>query len=167
MTWITKIGFRVWTDAAPYAGTDNLVLVNLMRDGDTKERLRLDYAHLDDLEPNSRRFYGFQIPRRHLDKTKPLPDGIGQIPSPYPATGIEFSADLRGHLKCQLEIKGDDLWIKDRVDIYVKYISLKATSFDTVEWLEDAFWTRLGIWGQDVTLSRDSGEGFTRWNLVY
>ena len=49
-----------------------------------------------------------------------------------------------GHLRCRLRIRGDDLWTKDKVDIWVKPIRQGATRFDTLDWIEDRDWTRLG-----------------------
>ena len=80
-----------------------------------------------------------KLPRRS-DKTPELPPGVGQIPMPYPGYGLEFSDGLSGHLKIRLRIRGDDMWIKDNVDLYVRFIREKTTSFDTA-WEEDADWT--------------------------
>jgi hypothetical protein len=166
MMWIGNIGFMVWTKDTPVAGTDSLVTVEMIRNGNHLFTGRLDFPTLDDLEPGSVRFYGYEVPARYLDRTPPLPDGVGRIPPPYPDKGVEFSDGLIGHLACRLRIHGNDLWTKDRVDIYVKETRLVATSFDTEGWRTDQFWTHLGMWTQDVDLSTDSTEGPDTWTLV-
>jgi hypothetical protein len=168
--WVGAIRLSVRTAARPsYAGTDSLVQAVIIRDGAELSVLNLDYPTEDDLEPGAFRDYDYsgpsKLPRRN-DQTPPLPDGIGQIPSPYPGYGFEFSNGLNGHLRIRLHTNGDDLWIKDNVDLYVRLIRLRATSFDTLNWIEDPDWTYMASWSQDVTLSTDSSEGVTDWTLA-
>ena len=84
---------------------------------------------------------------------------------PYPGYGFEFSNGLNGHLKLRLKINGDDMWIKDNVDLYVRFIRQKATSFDTLAWIEDPDWTYIATWNQDAAMSTDSSEGKTTWTM--
>lgn len=130
--WIGSIRLIVETKDEPYAGTDSLVRATILRNGNELRVLRLDYPTEDDLERGAIRNYDYmgptKLPRRN-DKTHELPDGIGQIPMPYPGYGFEFSDGLSGHLKIRLRIHGDDMWIKDNVDLYVRFIRNKATSF--------------------------------------
>lgn len=166
--WIGAIRLVVQTKNAPFAGTDSLVQATVVRDGSDLRVLRLDYPTENDLEPGAIRAYDYsgptKLPRRN-DKTPPLPDGIGQIPMPYPGYGFEFSSGLSGHLTLRLRIRGDDMWIKDNVDLYVRYIRQRATSFDTLAWIEDQDWSYVATWGRDVPMSTDSREGFTTLNL--
>ncbi len=164
--WVGRIGFIVWTKDAMVAGTDHLVIVEIIRDGRVLWAGKFDYATEDDLEPGAQRFYGYVVPGLYLDETPPLPEGIGRIPAPYPALGMEYSNGLNGHMQCRLRIHGDDLWTKDQVDIWTKDIRQLATSFDTLEWIEDQNWARLGSWTQDVNLSTDRAEGATTWTLA-
>jgi hypothetical protein len=166
--WIGAIRLVVQTKDAPFAGTDRLVQVTVVRDGNALRVLNLDYPTENDLEPGAIRAYDYsgptKLPRRN-DQTPPLPDGIGQIPMPYPGYGFEFSSGLNGHLTLRLRIRGDDMWIKDNVDLYVRYIRQRATSFDTLAWIEDQDWSYVATWGRDVPMSTDSREGFTTLNL--
>ena len=57
------------------------------------------------------------------------------------------------------------MWMKDKVDLYVRYIRQLPTSFDTFSWVEDSSWTYVSSWQQDVQMSTDSDEGHTAWNL--
>ena len=166
--WIGAIRLVVGTKNAPFAGTDSLVQATVMRDGNSLRVLNLDYPTEDDLERGAIRAYDYsgptKLPRRN-DKTPELPPGIGQNPMPYPGYGFEFSNGLNGHLKIRLRIRGDDMWIKDSVDLYVRVIRRVATSFDTLDWQEDSNWTYIASWTQDVAMSTDPREGTTTWTL--
>jgi len=166
--WIGAIRLTVQTKDAPYAGTDSLVQATVIRDGTELRVLNLDYPTENDLERGAIRNYDYigptKLPRRN-DKTPQLPDGIGQIPMPYPGYGFEFSSSLYGHLTLRLRIRGDDMWIKDNVDLYVRFIRQKATSFDTLAWVEDTDWTYIASWSKDTKMSTDSDEGYTTLNL--
>ncbi len=166
--WIGAIRLRVKTKDAQNAGTDSLVQAAVLRDGNQLRLLNLDYPTEDDLERGAVRNYDYigptKLPRNN-DQTPELPPGIGQNPMPYPDYGLEYSNGMNGHLKIRLKINGDDMWIKDSVELFVRRIRLQATSFDTLAWQEDANWSHVGTWGQDVAMSTDSGEGTTTWTL--
>ena len=167
--WIGAIRLIVQTRDVKHAGTDNLVQATVLRDGSQLRVLDLDYPNENDLERGAIRDYNYsgptKLPRRN-DKTPPLPDGIGQNPMPYPGYGFEFSHGLGGHLTLRLRIKGDDMWIKDNVDLYVRQIRQKATSFDTLAWVEDPDWSYVATWSANKAMSTDSSEGVTTLNLV-
>ncbi len=166
--WIGAIRLTVQTKDVRYAGTDSLVQASVIRNGAELRVLNLDYPAENDLERGAIRNYDYsgatKLPRRN-DKTPPLPDGVGQNPMPYPGYGFEFSNGLNGHLTLRLRIKGDDMWIKDNVDLYIRLIRQKATSFDTLAWIEDTDWTYIASWSKDTKMSTDSDEGYTTLNL--
>jgi hypothetical protein len=166
--WIGAIRLIVETVDSPNAGTDSLVQTSVLRDGAELRVLNLDYPTEDDLERGAIRNYDYsgptKLPRRN-DRTPELPPGIGQTPMPYPGYGFEFSSGLNGHLMLRLRIRGDDMWIKDSVDLYVRFIRNKATSFDTLAWTEDRDWTYIASWTRDVAMSTDANEGSTTWTL--
>jgi hypothetical protein len=167
--WIGAIRFVVQTKDQRFAGTDSLVQATVMRDGHALRVLNVDHLHEDDLERGAIRNYDYvgptKLPRRN-DKTRELPNGIGQIPMPYPGYGFEFSDGLAKHLTIRLQINGSDMWIKDNVDLYIRQIRQRATSFDTLDWQEDTNWTYIATWSQDVAMSTDAREGKTTWNLI-
>jgi len=166
--WIGSIRLTVQTKNQQFAGTDSLVQASILRNGTELRLLNLDYPAENDLEPGAIRNYDYmgptKLPRRN-DQTPELPPGVGQNPMPYPGYGLEFSNGMSGHLTIRLRIRGDDMWIKDNVDLYVRKIRQIATSFDTLDWQEDSNWTYVASWTQDVALSTDSSEGHTTWNL--
>lgn len=167
--WIGAIRLNVGTKDERFAGTDSLIQAAVRRDGTTLGLLNLDYPTIDDHERGDARNYDYIGPTklvRNNDATPELPDGIGRIPMPYPGYGYEFSNGLSGHLTIQLRIRGDDMWIKDFVHLYVIFIRLVATSFDTLAWIEDNHWTYIASWTRDFEMSTDSDEGITRLNLV-
>ena len=167
--WIGAIRLVVQTKDAAFAGTDSTVQCVIMRDGHQLRVLNLDHSGEDDLERGTTRNFDYRgakkMPRRN-DQTPELPEGIGQDPMPYPDHGFEFSHGLKGHLTLKLRMTGDDMWIKDKVDLFVVFISRQPTSFDTEEWQEDSHWTHIASWTQDVAMSTDSSEGTTTWNLL-
>lgn len=163
--WISAIRLTVETENAPNAGTDQLVTTSVLRDGNEVARLRLDYPAENDLERGAVRNYDYFGLARRNDQTEELPDGIGRNPMPYPDAGIEFSSGVAGHMKLRLQIHGDDLWIKDRVKLYVKQIRQQATSFDTLGWVEDEDWSHLATWDKDVPMSTDFFEGVGSWKM--
>lgn len=164
--WIGSIRLGVRTADRPNAGTDSLVLVDVLRDGVQLGRLRLDYEYEDDLERGAFRYYAYSQLPRHNDQTPQLPPGIGQNPMPYPDFGYEFSHGVHGHLTLRLHIYGDDMWIKDNVDLSIKQVRQVATSFDTLAWKQDASWQAEANWSQDVALSTDGSEGVTTWSMA-
>jgi hypothetical protein len=163
--WIGSIKLGVRTKDAPDAGTDDLIVARILRDGTDVVGLRLDYSGEDDLERGATRNYVYPVLPRRNHRTPQLPPGIGQNPMPYPSEGIEFSDGLRGHLKVILITSGVDMWVKDNVDFYVKEIRQVATSFDTLAWVKDVDWSYLGTWSQDVALSWDPTEGIPVWTM--
>jgi hypothetical protein len=168
--WIGAIRLTVETEDVLNAGTDSLVQATILRDGNELRVFNLDYPTEDDLERGAIRNYDYigptKLPRRN-DGTPELPSGIGQDPMPYPGYGFEFSHGMRDHLKIKLRIRGDDMWIKDNVDLHVIQIRQVATSFDTLAWKEDSYWNYVTSWGKDVKMSTDSSEGVATKTLAY
>lgn len=164
--WIGGIRLTVRTEDRAYAGTDSLVQAEVFRDGRRLITLNLDYPTEDDLERGAVRNYDYPgLPWKN-DRTPPLPDGIGQDPMPYPDHGLEFSSGMGSHLKIRLRIRGDDMWIKDNVDLYVREIRQVASSFDTLAWVEDRDWAYVTSWTRDANLSTDGDEGESTWTMA-
>lgn len=167
--WIGGIRLNVRTKDQPDAGTDGLLQAVILRDNREIVALNLDYPSEDDHERGASRNYDYTGPtklQRRNDETPPLPPGIGRDPMPYPGYGIEFSSGMRSHLKIELRTDGEDMWIKDSVDLYVRQIRQVATSLDTLDWIEDSYWTYVASWPRDVSLSRDGSEGVSTWKLT-
>src|SRR5258708_39519514 len=133
--WIGSVRLVVETKDALDAGTDSLVQASVLRDGSALRVLNLDYPTENDLERGAIRNYDYsgptKLPRRN-DQTPQLPSGVGQNPMPYPRYGFEISHGLHGHLRIRLGIRGDDMWIKDNVDLYLTFIPQPPTTFNTL-----------------------------------
>jgi hypothetical protein len=164
--WVGSIRVGVWTADVDNAGTDSLVQVEVLRDGVWIKTLNLDYSNEDDLERDAFRDYFYLNLPWVNDLTPALPSGVGQSPMPYPSFGFEFSNGLYGHLRLRLHIRGDDMWVKDKVDLSVRQVRLVSTSFDTLAWQQDSSWSVVGVWGQDVAMSTDGDEGVETWTLI-
>jgi hypothetical protein len=168
--WIGSLRLRVRTLDRKHAGTDNLITATLRRDDEEIETLALDYPTENDLERGAVRNYDYfgpsKLPRNN-DETPEFPGNVGQNPPPFPSYGIEFSHGIQHHFAMRLEIHGDDMWIGDKVELFVREIRLKSTSFDTFEWQEDTNWTPIAVWDKNIRMSTDSDEGLTLWDLVF
>ena len=166
--WIGAMRLVVGTADLPDGGTESVVQAAVLRDDTELVVLNLDYPKENDLERGAIRKYDYsgptKLPRRH-DGTAEMPSGVAVYPMPYPGYGFEFSDGLVGHLRIELRINGDDLWIKDKVDLYVKFIREQQKTYGSM-WREDPDWTYIGTWARDVALSRDPVEGVAKWTLV-
>jgi hypothetical protein len=160
--WIGEIRLVVVTKNVSHAGTDSLVNAVLLRDDNPLVTLRLDRRRVDDLERGSTNDFRFLNLPRLNDHTPELPPSVLQFPMPYPPSGIEFSNGLPGHLKFRLTIGGDDMWIKDRVDLFINQFQFTSEAQD---WVLDQGWSAIGSWGQDVKMSTDFWEGSDKWIL--
>lgn len=154
-TWISEIMFRVQTADAPNAGTNHPLTVDIYRDGEYLFTGELNFGHINDHERGDSRYYNFILPEGYL-----FPD---ESEYTRPTAGIEFSDGIAGNLTCRLQIHGDDKWIKDQVDIYVKEVRPRGP----IGWVDDDSHRLLGNWTQDVTLSTYSDEGYEAWDLLY
>jgi hypothetical protein len=165
--WIGSLRLRVRTKARPEAGTDNLVTVGLLRDGNEVAKLRLDHRYQDDLEPGVSQNFTFtgpsSLPRSH--DRPPMNEGTSRKPV-YPPYGIEFSQGCKGHLALQATIHGDDLWIKDSVELFVREIRPSIHADGTVTWVESSEWTPVARWGKDAPISGDKREGTRTWTMA-
>lgn len=165
--WIGSLRLTIRTKNTTDAGTDSLVQAIVLRDTVPIGVLNIDYDTENDLERGAIRAYNYTNLPRVNDQTPPLPPGIGQSPMPYPDHGYEFSHGLSGHLTVRLLINGDDMWIKDKVDLDIRQVREVSTGFDSFTWQEDSTWTHKGTWTRDVAMSTDSDEGVTTWNLNF
>jgi hypothetical protein len=175
--WIGDIRLGIGTANKIDAGTDELVVVEVLRDGKRIVALSLDVPIEDDLERGAFRHYEyFGLPLRN-DKTPFDPNAVG-IPvggettgstnPSHPASGLEFSSGLNGHLAFRLRIAGDDMWIKDNVTFAhreMKRLPVGTTS--QFVWKTSGGWQDGGNWPADAALSTDSREGTATRKLAF
>ncbi|HEX3250127.1 MAG TPA: hypothetical protein VHS05_11915 [Pyrinomonadaceae bacterium] len=166
--WIAAIRLKVLTKDARYAGTDDLVQAIFSRDDHVVTTFNLDKPGVDDHEPGDERRYVFSgasnLPR-DTDQTVELQPGVREDPMPYPPFGFEFSNGLDDHLVIRLQVVGNDMWVKDRVDFDIKQIRLVNTASNTRDWGVDPSWSHVKTWNPDVRLSLDPREGLPFMDL--
>jgi hypothetical protein len=151
----------VKTKDAPYAGTGDLVQAIFKRDGERLGTFDLAKPGVDDHERGDERNYDFEgasnLPRR-TDETLELQPGVQSDPMPYPPYGFEFSNDLEGHLVIRLQTDGDNMWIKDNVDFYIKQFRVVETASGAEDWRVDISWHYIKSWDRDVSISLDDDD---------
>ncbi len=154
---------RVETKDARWAGTDSLVTATIVRDGVELLVRGVDHVGEDDLERGTiRNFDYYNLPLVN-DETELLPEGVGTNVPPHPSFGFEFSNGLSGHLMLRLRISSDDMWIKDKIELYVRDIRWIPAALN---WQEDSSWSYIAYWGQDIEMSTDPDEGYAVLNLI-
>lgn len=158
MTNVTRIDWTIKTGDTWWSGTDSVVKIEILRDGNLVKRLNLEPGHTPRLDRHelATYFWTFQSP-----------DGIGVAVSGTAIPYTErFPNGVRGHLQVRFVAKGDDAWEKVWIDSTVHSGSLRhvPNTIDSVVWHED--WESF-FFGQDVVLSTDPTEGHSTWTLQY
>lgn len=164
--WISEIGWDIKTLNTPVAGTDTRVSVEILRDDVQVISLLIEPGNTTRLDRGDSRFYWWRFRGANFAPSDEPGHTAGEQAFPH---GVEFPRDIRNHLKCRLRAWGDDMWIKDNVDAYVRYARLVAVpgTIDSFVWVDDLNWTFVGSFAQDVALSTDPAEGFRTWTLRY
>lgn len=166
--WVSSLRLRVKTKARAGAGTDNVVTVEVLRDGQRVANLKLDHRGQDDLEPGATQDFDYTGPTalpRTPDDPQHRPPGARE--GPPPPHGIEFGRGLKGHIGLRATIHGTDAWTKDDIELHVKEIRQKPDINGRLSWSEDAAWTRVAHWTQDATLTGDSQRGPATWTMAF
>ncbi len=159
--WIGTIRLQVRTKDAPHAGTDDDVVVTIVRDGADVATVNLNKPNQNDLEQRDFRDYDYtQFPRSTDQTVVPDPE-FAAIPTPYPPHGIEFSYGIPGHLALRLAIRGDDMWIEDSVALSIRELVQRNDV-----WREREEWTHVDTWEVDSRMSTDRSEGVRTWTLA-
>jgi hypothetical protein len=168
MAWVSEIGWDIKTgNAVSFAGTDTRVSVEILRDNALIIALLVEPGGTQRLDLGESAFYWWRFQGANFaPRDDDLAESIGGAGFPH---GVEFPQGVVGHLKCRLRAWGDDLWIKDNVDGYVRYAREKSVpnTIDSTVWVDDLNWTLIWHFPQDAALSTDPSEGFTTWTLNY
>ena len=167
MTWVSEIAWDIRTSTIPWAGTDTRLTVEILRDNALVIALAVEPGNTSRLDRGESAFYWWTF---HGANYAPSDDEYatttGGAGMPH---GVEFPKGIGGHLECRLRAWGDDMWIKDNIDGYVRYAKERGVpgTIDSTIWVDDINWTPVGSFGVDATLSTDSSEGFRTWTLLY
>lgn len=166
-TWISEIGWDVKTSRSQFSGTNTAISVEILRDNLQVIVLLVEPGNTPRLDRGTSQFFWWKFQGANF---APNPSGIGHTTGGegFPH-GVEFPQDIHGHLRCRLRAGGDDMWIKDNIDAYVRYARLISVpgTIDSRVWVDDLNWTAVGSFTQDVAISTDPHEGTPTWTLVY
>jgi hypothetical protein len=165
--WVGSIRVRVRTKSSETASTDSPVIAAVMRDNIAvyafflnPEFRTLGGTNLEITSGTDRNFFQFSLPK---SSAHPPPEASVDEP-PY---GIEFPNGLAEHCTLKLRIFGNDLWITDEVELFIRElhaVRLPAAS-DTLTWVEETSWKSVGQWSKDIRISTDTSEGFAIVNF--
>lgn len=155
---VTKISWRIKTGNQWWSGTDTEVDMQIYRDGDLLQRLRLEPGRTSRLNLGEDATYFWQFVNN---------SGLGVSISGFvPPYYIEFPNGIEGHLKVKFIATGDDAWEKVSINstVFSGDINSVPGTIDSLYWAEhrDEF-----LFNRDVVLSTDSSEGFSSWTLLY
>ena len=158
MTNVTKISWRIQTGNQWWSGTDTEIDMEIFRDGNSLQRLRLEPGRTTRLNRNelATYFWVFQNP-----------SDIGVSYSGFtPPYYKEFPNGIQGHLTVKFTARGDDAWEKTSIfsTVFSGNIRSVPGTIDSLYWEEqrnDFAFTR------DVVLSTDSSEGFSSLTIRY
>lgn len=158
MVKVRRIDWTIDTGEEWWSGTDDTVLIDIIRDGDRIIRLNLEPGHTPRLDRGeSATYYWVFQP----------PDDIGVAVSgtsvPYTE---EFPDGIEGHLDVTFTAQGEDAWeaLDMESTVYTGRLRHIPGTIDEVEWVEtlhDFYFP-----GRDI-LSTDRDEGVTKLNLNY
>ena len=155
---VERISWTIETGDAWWSGTDDVVWIDILRDGNRIIRLRLEPGSTPRLDRGENATY-FWVFKRD--------DGLGVNVSGTNVPHTErFEDGIRGHLQVRFETAGQDAWEALDMSSTVTTGRLRHIpgTIDASEWERtnhDFFFP-----GRDV-LSRDANEGITRLTLNY
>lgn len=158
MASVRKIDWTVKTGEEWWSGTDDPILIDIMRDDDRIKRLNLEpgRSHRLDRGESVTYFWVFDDP----DLV-----GVSYSGTQVPYTE-EFPKGIEGHLDVTFIAQGADAWeaLDIRSTVYTGRMRHVPGSVDEFEWVEIP--QDFNFRGREV-LSTDHDEGVTRLNLNY
>jgi hypothetical protein len=165
--WISEIGWDIKTSSAQFSETDTPVSVEILRDDIQVIALFIEPGNTPRLNRGASEFYWWRFQGANFaPNSSDIGHSTGGEGFPH---GVEFPQDIQGHLKCRLRAWGNDKWIKDNIEGFVRYARLVGVpgTIDSTVWVDDLNWTAVGNFTQDVVISTDTGEGTPTWTLIY
>jgi hypothetical protein len=163
--WVGSIRLRVSTRNQAGAGTDRLVTCTIVRDDEAIVALKLDHPNIDDMEPGKTNYYDFIGPEKIALRPDTLKRQRRDRIESKPTYGIEFAKGVKGHLSLQFKVHGEDVWVKDAVDLFIREIKPLEDSKGQIHWVEDKVWTHVASWGRDIPLSATNEKAFQALTL--
>jgi hypothetical protein len=159
---LVAIAWDIKTSGEQFGGTDNRITCEILRD-DVKiftvilepgNTTRLDRGLVDALT------YQFTRPFLAFPTNESLSQGV---------IGIEFPSGFAGHLKMRLRNTGDDLWIKENINVYGRIGELYRDDEGgaLLVFKDGNQWADLGSFTKRKVLSTDPNEGTTTLTLLF
>src|SRR5262245_21554006 len=161
MAWVSEIGWDILTSSVVWGGTDTRISVEILRDNASVIALLVEPGATQRLDRGEDAFYWWRFQRAYFAPRPPDDDIASTTGGAGFPHGVEFPHGVVGHLKCRFRAWGDDMWIKDNVDGYVRYAREKGVpgTIDSTEWVDDLNWTLIWHFPADASLSTDPSEG--------
>ncbi len=161
--YVHEVAWDIRTSGARHSGTDSPVTVTLLRDDAPVISLNVEPGNTQRLNRGASELHWWRFSGAIFQD----PDVVTWIAGLGYPDGVEFANDVNGHLKYRFRIYGDDLWQKERIDCYVRYLSFQHVpgTIDSFIWVPDLNWTHVGTFDRDLVLSTDPGEGFRMLTL--
>jgi hypothetical protein len=169
--WVGSIRVRVQTKAASTASTDSPVIAAMMRDNLALYAFFLNpefrtfaQPDLEITQGTDRNFFQFSLPKSK--DTSASDESVNAVPD-QPPYGLEFAKGLAEHCTLKLRIFGNDLWITDEVELFIRALHLVRLpeTPDAFTWVEETNWKSVGLWSKDIRISTDTSEGFAIVNF--
>jgi hypothetical protein len=158
MARVTRIEWTFHTSNAPGSGTDSQVTIKMFRDGQQLAYINQEPGETTRLDRGEVGTYTWTFQN---------PTGVGTAVSgkavPYTE---DFPAGVGGHLRVELETRGDDAWRIGTIESEVISGHTRGIpgTIDSWEWVEER--ERFVFTGEDI-LSTNSAEGVRRLTLNY
>lgn len=164
-TYVSEIAWDIKTADRAWSGTDTPVSVEIIRDDDIVLALNVEPGQTGRLDRGDSEFHWWAFKGTHFAPGD-IVQWVGGLPTP---DAVEFPDGIEGSLKCRFRAHGDDMWIKDDVDAYVRYTKPKGIegTIDAMKWIDDINWTHSGTFSVDGAISTDLDEGYRTWTLLY
>jgi hypothetical protein len=158
MSHVNKINWTFHTSNQEGSGTDSQVTIRIFRDGTQLDYINQEPGETARLDRGETGTYWWEFRN---------PTGLGTAVSGQAVPYTEdFPNGVRGHLRVQLEIRGDDAWRIGTIESSVisgEMVGVPGT-IDSWRWDEHA--ENFVFGGEDV-MSTNSGEGIRLLDLNY
>ena len=160
---LLEIAIDVHTSNERFAGTDDRVTCEVLRDRHFVVRLTLEPGDTTQLDRNNGGdvyVFRFTAPFLVTPTVPSLSTGVA---------GIEYPQGFDGHLQLRLRNFGPDRWVKDTINVYAKVGELHRDDEGggLVVWDEDGGWRDMGTFNKRHVLSTEPGEGHPPLTLLF
>ena len=157
---LVAIYWDIHTSSEESAGTDSRLTCELLRDDQRVFTIILEPGNTTRLDRGlgDVLYYTFTSPFLVAPTIPSLSQGV---------VGVEFPEGFAGHLRMRLRNEGDDLWIKDTINVYGRVGELFRDDEGGALLVQHHGTVDLGSFTRRQTLSTDPSEGFPTLTLLF